>query len=70
MSNERRSGQVKWFSEKGYGFIKDDNGEEYFVHFSSIKKEGYKSLSEGETVTFEAHDGEKGKEAKEVIATT
>jgi len=48
------SGTVKWFnSEKGYGFITDDNGGDVFVHFSAIQKEGYKTLEEGQKVTFE-----------------
>lgn len=49
------NGTVKWFNaEKGYGFISnDDNGEEYFVHFSSIMTRGYRSLTEGQKVTFD-----------------
>jgi CspA family cold shock protein len=49
------SGTVKWFnSDKGYGFIKnDDGGEDLFVHFSGIASEGYRSLDEGQKVTFE-----------------
>jgi len=48
------SGTVKWFnSEKGYGFITDDNGGDVFVHFSAIQKDGFKTLEEGQKVTFE-----------------
>ena len=55
-------GTVKWFSnEKGYGFITpDDGGKDLFVHFSSISGDGYRSLSDGARVSYEAEDGPKG----------
>ncbi len=60
-------GKVKWFNaEKGYGFIITEEGKEVFVHFSAILGEGYKSLNEGEEVTFEVVDGERGQLAKDV----
>ena len=60
-------GKVKWFNaEKGYGFIVSEEGKEVFVHFSSICADGYKTLNEGEEVTSEVVEGEKGQLAKEV----
>lgn len=61
------TGKVKWFSDaKGYGFIEVDGSKDVFVHYSSIQKEGYKSLAEGEPVQFELSDGAKGPQATNV----
>ena len=61
------TGKVKWFNaSKGYGFIEQDNGEDVFVHFSQIQDEGFKTLNEGQSVTFEVTDGEKGLQARNV----
>ena len=58
---------MKWFNgAKGYGFIQRSTGEDVFVHFSAIEGEGFKSLSEGAKVEFEAAEGAKGPEAKNV----
>jgi len=63
-------GTVKWFSnEKGYGFIERGNGEaDVFVHFSAIAGEGYKSLTEGQRVSFDVVQGDKGLQAANVTA--
>ena len=62
------SGTVKWFSdEKGYGFITPDDGsKDLFVHFSNIEGEGFKSLAEGQKVSYEPGEGRKGPEATDV----
>ncbi len=60
-------GKVKWFNEsKGYGFIQQDNGSDVFVHYSSIKSEGFKTLAEGQRVQFEIVDGDRGPKAVNV----
>jgi CspA family cold shock protein len=60
-------GTVKFFnSEKGYGFISREQGDDVFVHFSAIQGDGYKSLDEGQTVEFEVGRGKKGDEAQNV----
>jgi CspA family cold shock protein len=62
-------GTVKWFSnEKGYGFIEREEGDDVFVHFSSITMDGYKSLREGQRVEFEVVQGDKGLQAANVSA--
>ena len=61
-------GTLKWFNDaKGFGFITPDDGsEDLFAHFSSITGDGYKSLKEGQRVTFEVTDGPKGKQASNI----
>jgi cold shock protein len=63
------TGTVKWFNEsKGFGFISpSDGGKDVFVHFSSIQAEGFKVLTEGQSVTFQVEDGAKGPQATNVI---
>ena len=60
-------GRVKWFnSEKGFGFIEREDGDDVFVHFSAIQGEGYKSLDEGQEVTFDVEEGQRGPQASNV----
>ena len=62
-------GKVKWFNpRKGYGFIATDDGRDIFVHYSSISGDGYKTLAEGDDVTFEIVEGEKGLRAENVVS--
>ncbi len=64
------TGSVKWFNEsKGYGFISTDEGEDAFVHYSEIQGNGFKTLSEGQQVTFELVQGQKGPQATNVVPT-
>ncbi|EUJ41332.1 cold-shock protein [Brochothrix campestris] len=61
------TGKVKWFnSEKGFGFIERENGDDVFVHFSAIQSEGFKTLEEGQAVNFEVEDGQRGPQAANV----
>jgi len=61
-------GRVKWFNaKKGYGFIATSDGRDVFVHYSSIAGKGYKNLSEGDPVSFDVVEGEKGPRAENVV---
>ena len=61
-------GKVKWFNpRKGYGFIEGPEGRDIFVHYSSISGDGYKTLAEGDEVTFDVVEGEKGLRAENII---
>ncbi|GEA51171.1 cold-shock protein [Vibrio inusitatus NBRC 102082] len=66
----KTTGTVKWFNEeKGFGFISQDNGgADVFVHFRAIVSEGFKTLSEGQKVSFEVEQGQKGPQASNVTA--
>ncbi len=62
------NGIVKWFNDsKGYGFIEQEDGPDVFVHHSGIQGEGFKSLNEGDKVSFEVEDGQKGPAAVNVV---
>ena len=61
-------GTVKWFNDaKGFGFIEEDGGKDIFVHHTAIQADGFKSLSEGERVSFDVVDGQKGPAAQNVV---
>lgn len=63
------TGKVKWFnSEKGFGFITDENGKDVFAHFSQIQKDGFKTLEEGEEVSFDVVEGQKGPQASNIVS--
>lgn len=62
------NGTVKWFNaEKGYGFITDEKGNDIFAHYSAIQGEGYKSLENGQAVTFDVVDGDRGPQAANIV---
>ena len=65
---DRKTGVVKWFNaDKGYGFIRQEDGPDVFVHYSAIQGAGFRSLEEGERVEFEITEGQKGKQASNVL---
>jgi CspA family cold shock protein len=62
------TGQVKWFNDsKGFGFIEQEGGPDVFVHFSAIQADGFKSLAEGQKVSFTVTQGQKGPQAENVV---
>tara|TARA_B100000586_G_C19814483_1_gene303577 strand:+ start:338 stop:580 length:243 start_codon:yes stop_codon:yes gene_type:complete len=69
MSGDRVSGTVKWFNDaKGFGFIEREGGQDVFVHHSAIQMEGFKTLKEGQKVSMEVTQGNKGPQAENVMA--
>lgn len=61
------TGKVKWFNaDKGFGFIERENGNDVFVHYSAIESDGFKTLDEGQTVSFDVVEGNKGPQAANV----
>ena len=63
------TGKVKWFNEtKGFGFIEQESGPDVFVHFSAIQGDGFKTLAEGQAVSFTVTQGQKGPQAENVVA--
>ncbi|KAA6451744.1 cold-shock protein CspD [Bacillus swezeyi] len=63
-----QNGKVKWFNnEKGFGFIEVEGGDDVFVHFTAIEGDGYKSLEEGQEVSFEIVEGNRGPQASNVV---
>jgi cold shock protein len=67
--SDRQTGTVKWFNDaKGVGFISRDNGDDVFVHFRAIQGTGFRSLQEGQKVSFKVVQGQKGLQADEVQA--
>jgi cold shock protein len=63
------NGTVKWFNgEKGFGFITGEDGNDVFAHFSQIQKDGYKTLEEGQKVSYEVVKGPKGPQAENIVA--
>ena len=62
------TGTVKWFNEsKGFGFITQDNGTDVFAHYSAISGDGFKTLAEGDQVSFDVIDGDKGPKASNIV---
>ncbi|PCR98721.1 cold-shock protein [Lactococcus fujiensis JCM 16395] len=67
MAIKMANGTVKWFNaEKGFGFITSENGQDVFAHFSQIQSDGFKSLDEGQKVTFDVEEGQRGPQATNI----
>lgn len=65
--NSMNKGTVKWFnSDKGFGFITGEDGQDVFAHFSAIQADGFKSLDEGQAVTFDTEEGQRGLQAANI----